>query len=263
MKVFLHDGFGAFCGADVSYGFYGRTGGVSQGIYASLNCGTGSGDDQALVSQNRSIVAKNLGVPSGLVSTVWQCHSAVCLSIKSHVAGSENRPKADALVTDAAGLAIGVLTADCGPVLFKGNKSSGAPVVGAAHAGWGGALGGVLENTVREMVECGAQLETIQACVGPCIMQASYEVGDDFPIPFLQKHEEADRFFKAGHKEGHVMFDLPGYIAFRLSLCGVQTVRLTGVDTYKEEQDCFSYRRATHKGEADYGRQLSCIVINP
>lgn len=263
MKVFKEDGFTKACGAVVSYGFYGRAGGVSAGLYTSLNCGTGSQDNQNHVAQNRSIVAKNMGVADGDISTVWQCHSATCLSIKSHVAQGEDKPKADALVTDVAGLAIGVLTADCGPVLFKGEKPSGAPVIGAAHAGWGGALGGVLENTVQEIIHSGARLETIEACVGPCIMQASYEVGQDFALPFLEKHEEAERFFMVGQKEGRLMFDLSGYIAFRLSACGVKTVRLMGVDTYKDEQNCFSYRRATHRGEGDYGRQMSCIVINP
>jgi YfiH family protein len=263
MKVFKDDGFTKACGTTISYGFYGRTGGVSTGLYASLNCGTGSNDVQTHVAQNRNMIAKNLGVAGGGVSTVWQCHSSLCLSIKSHVTEGDNRPKADALVTDVAGLAIGVLTADCGPVLFIGKKENAAPVIGAAHAGWGGALGGILEDTVAKMAQEGAVLETIEACVGPCIMQASYEVGQDFANPFLEKHEEAERFFKAGQKERHLMFDLPGYIAFRLSACGVKTVRLMGVDTYKEEAGCFSYRRATHKGEGDYGRQMSCIVINP
>jgi YfiH family protein len=263
MKVFKEDGFAKACGAIISYGFYGRTGGVSTGLYTSLNCGTGSQDNQNHVAQNRSIIAKNLGVADDNISTVWQCHSATCLSIKSDVSQGEDRPRADALVTDVAGLAIGVLTADCGPVLFRGEKPSGAPVVGAAHAGWGGALGGVLEDTVSKMQTLGAGVETITACVGPCIMQASYEVMDDFMRPFVMKHEEAERFFMVGQKEGRLMFDLPGYIAFRLSACGVKTVRLMGVDTYRDEQNCFSYRRATHRGEGSYGRQMSCIVINP
>jgi hypothetical protein len=263
MKVYKDDAFTKACGAQVSYGFYGRAGGVSGGIYTSLNCGTGSGDDQQKVRQNRAFIAQHLGVGDAPISTLWQCHSAQCLHIFSHVAEDNARPKADALVTDVAGLAIGVLTADCGPVLFTAQKPDGAPVIGAAHAGWGGALGGVLEDTVHNMVQAGAMSDSIIACVGPCIQQVSYEVGNDFMAPFLARHDEAERFFKSGAKEGHSQFDLSGYIAFRLALCGVQNVRLTGVDTYREEETCFSYRRATHRGEPDYGRQMSCIVIKP
>lgn len=261
MNVYRDSVFDEECGDQIAYGFFGRQGGVSKGIYASLNCGTGSSDDQQDIAKNRSIVAKILGAPDGRVSTLWQCHSGDCLSIDTHVGEGETRPKADALVTDVAGLAIGVLTADCGPVLFTGRKESGAPVVGAAHAGWGGALGGVLDDTVSKMVQVGALPKTIVACVGPCIMQGSYEVGPDFAKPFILKHDEADRFFKAARKPGHMMFDLPGYIAFRLALAGVKTVRLMGLDTYAREADFFSFRRATHRGEPDYGREMSAIVI--
>ena len=221
----------------------------------------GSGIYGGLAGGSTYLGSKILGAPDGRVSTLWQCHSGDCLSIDTHVGEGEARPKADALVTDVAGLAIGVLTADCGPVLFTGRKESGAPVVGAAHAGWGGALGGVLDDTVSKMVQVGALPKTIVACVGPCIMQGSYEVGPDFAKPFILKHDEADRFFKAARKPGHMMFDLPGYIAFRLALAGVKTVRLMGLDTYAREADFFSFRRATHRGEPDYGREMSAIVI--
>jgi polyphenol oxidase len=261
MKIFSHDAFDAISGDAIAYGFFGRTGGVSQGIYSSLNCGPGSGDNAAAVQENRKIVANGIGVPDAQISTLWQCHTAECLYIREHVAEGEARPKADALVTDRPGLAIGVLTADCGPVLFVAQKPNGAPVIGATHAGWGGALGGVLEDTIAKMVQAGAAPESIKACVGPCIGPASYEVGADFMRPFIVKHEEAEKFFREARKLGHFMFDLPGYIAYRLSLQGVRYVTLMGVDTYKEEETCFSYRRATHRGEGDYGRQMSAIMI--
>lgn len=261
MKPFRDDQFDKACADRVAYGFYGRKGGVSQGIYKGLNCGTGSNDDQKLVALNRSMIADDLGVYDGRISTLWQCHSALCLSIKSHVPEGEERPKADALVTDVAGLGIGILTADCGPVLFMGEKANGAVVIGAAHAGWGGALGGVLEDTVDKMIQTGAELENIKACVGPCIAQASYEVSDEFMIPFVEKHEEAEKFFKAARKPGHQMFDMPGYIAYRLSLSGIRKVSLMGLDTYADEENFYSFRRATHRGEGDYGREMSAIVI--
>lgn len=261
MKVFNDNAFTKACGDDIAYGFYGRTGGVSKGIYASLNCAPGSNDDQQDVAKNRSIVAKDLGVKDGTISTLYQCHSATCYAIDTHVSVGDARPKGDALVTDKPGLAIGVLTADCGPVLFTGRKADGAPVIGAAHAGWGGALAGVLEDTVAKMVQLGAPVESIKACLGPCIMQPSYEVQESFADPFLEKHPASDRFFMAGRKAGHLMFDLPGYIAFRLAHAGVRHVSLMGLDTYADEGNFFSFRRATHKGEPDYGREISAIVV--
>lgn len=261
MKVFKDKAFDEFCGDQIAYGFYGRKGGVSAGIYAALNCSRASNDAPEAVEQNRSIVAKDLGVSGAEISTPWQCHSADCLLIDRPYDRS-NRPNGDALATDVAGVPVGILTADCGPVLFVGAKDGGAPVIAAAHAGWGGALGGVLEDTVAKMGQLGAALQTVKACLGPCIAQASYEVQDGFAAPFLERHEEAERFFLSARKVGHLMFDLAGYIAFRLSLAGVRHVSIMGIDTYAEEEGCFSYRRATHRGEADYGRQLSAIVIN-
>lgn len=262
MNVFTDPSFDKACGEKISYGFFGRLGGVSEGKYSSLNCGTGSEDNQDHIAENRRRVVRHLTGAEGNVSTLWQCHSADCLTIDSHVPAGEERPHADALVTDRPGLVIGCLTADCGPVLFTGQKADGAPVIGAAHAGWGGALKGVLENTLEQMQAAGAKLESIKACVGPCIMQASYEVSEDFMRPFAIKHEEAEHFFKAARKEGHLMFDLPGYIAMRLSLAGVRQVSLMGLDTYKDEANFFSFRRSTHRSEGDYGRQISAIVIN-
>jgi polyphenol oxidase len=261
MKVYKDDVFSNRCGAGVSYGFYGRTGGVSTGLYDSLNCAMGSGDDQAKVLQNRALIAADLGVDDSRISTLWQCHSGQCLQLSAHTPHGDDRPKGDGLVTDVPGLAIGVLTADCGPVLFHGSRDNGAPVIGAAHAGWGGAFGGVLDDTVSKMQAAGAVMESMVACVGPCIQQASYEVSEAFSHPFLEKHEESERFFKSGVRAGHLQFDLSGYIAFRLALSGVQTIRIMSVDTYREEENCFSYRRATHRGESVYGRQMSAIVI--
>lgn len=263
MKVFRDTGFTAHAGSDVIYGFYGRQGGVSQGIYASLNCGTGSNDDQSMVAKNRDFIARDIGAPDGRVSTLWQCHSGICLSIESHVEEGAARPKADALATDIPGLAIGVLTADCGPVLFTAKKADGRPVIGAAHAGWGGALGGVLDDTVAKILGLGATLDSIRACLGPCILQASYEVAAPFLDPFLAQDEGAEKFFMAGRRAGHYQFDLPGYIAFRLAQAGVRGVTLMGLDTYAGSDDFFSYRRAKHQGEADYGREMSVIMIRP
>jgi polyphenol oxidase len=257
MKTYSDKTFSDICGGQISYAFFGRTGGVSTGIYASLNCGPGSADDQNAVVENRKIAAQKLCGKDMEISTLFQCHTPDCLIIDTAVPTGDARPKADALVTDKAGLPIAVLTADCGPVLFAAKKANGAPVIGAAHAGWGGALGGVLEDTVAKMVQAGAVPETIKAVLGPCIMQASYEVQDAFAAPFLAKHEKAGHFFMPAQKPGHLMFDMPGYIAMRLALAGVPFMTSVGIDTYAEEENCFSFRRATH------GRELSAIMINP
>lgn len=246
----------------IKHGFFGRQGGVSENLYASLNCGPGSDDKAESVRENRQRVAGHFGATADQIATLWQIHSADCLIVDAPVtATGEQRPKGDALVTDRAGLVLGVLTADCGPVLFAGEKADGAPVIGAAHAGWGGALKGVLESTVERMQEAGAGLETIRAAVGPCIGPASYEVSAGFEAPFLEHDPEDERFFKEARKEGHLMFDLPGYIASRLAQAGVKQVTITGHDTFADEERFFSYRRTTHRQEPDYGRQISAISI--
>lgn len=262
MKIYKDKMFDEVCADSISYGFFGRTGGVSTGIYSSLNCGPGSADDVEAVRENRNIIAQKLCGGEMEISTLYQCHTPDCLVIDTPVPTGEARPKADALVTDRPGLPIAILTADCGPVLFAAKKADGAPVVGAAHAGWGGALGGVLEDTIAKMVQIGAVPGTIKAVLGPCIMQASYEVQDDFARPFLARHEKAGNFFRPAQKAGHLMFDMPGYIAMRLALAGVPFLTTVGIDTYAEEESCFSFRRATHRGEKDYGREMSAIVIN-
>lgn len=244
----------------IEHGFYGREGGVSTGLYESLNCRSDTGDDLAAVIENRRRVAEDLGVPVDKLISVAQCHGSDCVLLQGDEQG-EMVIAADGMVTDKPGIALGVLTADCGPVLFEGAKADGAPVIGAAHAGWGGAVKGVLESTLTQMKALGALPESIRACVGPCIGPASYEVSEGFDAPFMAHNPESERFFKGAKKPGHMMFDLPGYIGWRLALAGVGQVSISGVDTYKEAAHCFSYRRATHEGQIDYGRQISAIVI--
>lgn len=246
-------------GAKVSHRFYTRIGGVSGSPYESLNCGTGSNDDPVNVLQNRGRVADDFGVAHDHLLSVYQIHGSIV-----HRVGSvwDECPHGDAMVTDKPGIALGILTADCAPVLFSGQKADGSPVVGAAHAGWKGALTGVLDNVVSEMVKLGANANTIHACVGPCIAQESYEVSNTFKEPFLDENDESVRFFVGGSREGHSFFDLNGYCLWRLMRLGLENVSSIGIDTYMNEAEFFSYRRATHRNERDYGRQISVIVIN-
>lgn len=245
----------------VRHGFFGRQNGVSEGLYDSLNCGVGSDDDPGVVAENRKRVAGYFDAAPENLITVWQVHSPDCIYIDKPVAAGIDRPKADALVTDRAGLVLGVLTADCGPILFVGEKADGSPVIGASHAGWGGALNGVLESTVKKMIEMEATPESICAAVGPCIGPKSYEVSIGFEKPFLAREPQDEHFFREARKEGHLMFDLPGYIASRLAGAGVKQVTITGHDTFAEADSFFSYRRTTHAKEPDYGRQISAISI--
>jgi hypothetical protein len=250
------------CGSGkIRHGFFGRLGGVSEGIYSSLNCGPGSGDDTNKVQENRRLVAGYFGQDVENLVTVWQVHSPDCLIVDGPVGEGEERPKADAMATDKAGLVLGVLTADCGPVLLAGEKSDGSPVIGAAHAGWGGALKGVTDDTVAKMIELGAKIDSIRAAVGPCIGPKSYEVSVGFEKPFLDRDQADEHFFREARKEGHLMFDLPGYIANRLAQVGIGQVTITGQDTCALEEEYFSYRRKCHNDEPDYGRQISAICI--
>ncbi len=261
MRIASPDRFVSKSNDDISFGFYGRQGGVSGGIFSSLNCGPGSGDSLEAVFENRARVANDLHADEQDIVTPWQIHSNTCLEAQAIFPNGENRPKGDGLVTDKAGLPLGVLTADCAPVLFHGRKADRSPVIGAAHAGWGGALKGILESTIDGMMQLGAIPTTIRAAIGPCIGPKSYEVSAGFETPFLEEDPSAEHFFKAGAREGHLMFDLPGYVAARLARAGVRDVVMTDHDTYADVQGCFSYRRACHAGEPDYGRQLSAIVI--
>lgn len=240
----------------IPHGFLGRTGGASTGLYASLNVGLGSQDDPAAVNENRRRAVQAV-LPGAALVTVHQVHSATCV-YASAPWPDDARPHADAIVTDCPNLLLGVLTADCGPVLLADAQNG---VVAAAHAGWGGALGGIIASTTKCMIEHGAVLENIAAAVGPCIASRSYEVGEDMRGKFLRDDAAHDRFFAAGRHTGKYQFDLEGFIAWRLVQAGVSRVDLLGVDTYGLSADFFSYRRTTHAREADYGRQISLIGL--
>ncbi|WP_274628002.1 peptidoglycan editing factor PgeF [Arvimicrobium flavum] len=239
----------------IRHGFFTRMGGVSSGIYGGLNIGTGSNDDQDLVSENRRRVAAWMRVPAEALITAYQIHSPDVIVVRAPFPGE--RPKADAVVTDRPGIAVAASTADCGPVLFA---DPAARVVGAAHAGWKGAFGGVLENTIAAMEGLGAQRDRIVAVLGPSISQKNYEVGPEFVARFVQADPENERYFSASANAGRLMFDLNGYTVDRLKRAGVTAAQL-GRCTYAEEDLFYSYRRMTHRGEADYGRQISAIAL--
>lgn len=248
--------FHDWSGPNIAHGFFGRKGGVSEGIFTSLNCGKGSNDDPRLVDENTKRVLQTMG--GDALQKVYQHHSPDCLYIDKY---SEELPKVDAMVTDRTGLVLGILTADCAPVLFSAVKEDAKPIVGAAHAGWKGTLGGVLENTIETITNEGGLKETISAIIGPCISQLSYEVSKGFEKPFLEEDEKTDHFFANGKDEDKLHFDLGGYIVYRLSRAGVKNVIMTGIDTYENEENYFSNRRRHHRGEDNYGRQISTIVI--
>lgn len=241
----------------VRHGFFTREGGYSRGLYSSLNCGLGSGDDQETVRRNREKVASSVGVEGDRLITLYQHHSADTLTVDAPW-GTLQRPKADAMVTDKPGLALGVLTADCGPVLFCDPVKR---VIGAAHAGWKGALAGITDGTLSAMDRLGARRENVIAVVGPSISQASYEVGPDFRARFESEDPENARWFLPSINPGHAMFDLPGYLVARLTKAGVGKVVNLELCTYADPQRFFSYRRTTHSNEADYGRQISAISL--
>lgn len=243
--------------AGVPHGFFGRTGGVSTGAVASLNCGLGAGDDPAAVAENRRRAGEAV-LPGGRMVGVYQVHSPLCVTV-AEPWDDDARPEADALVTDRPGLLLAIVTADCAPVLLADRE---AGVVGAAHAGWKGAVGGVCEATVASMEALGARRERIEAAIGPCIAQASYEVDEAFRAGFLTEDAAHDRFFKAG-RPGHCQFDLEGFVAARLAACGVGRVEATGLDTLSMPARYYSYRRATLAGEPAYGRQISLIGLPP
>lgn len=251
----------AFGAAHVFHGFFGRRGGVSEGLYESLNCGIGSRDDPGHVMANRAIVAAAAGTAAQNILTLYQVHGTQCLSVHEGW-GLDARPQADAMVTDVPGLGLGILTADCVPVLFYGQNRQGRPVIGAAHAGWKGALAGVIEATLHMMThDYDAAVAGISAAIGPCIAQPSYEVDAAFQARFVGKDAESAAFFTAGGKAGHAQFDLPGYCALRLQRAGIRQVVRQDCDTYTKEAAYFSYRRATHRREADYGRQISVVMV--
>ena len=248
---------GVLAEAGIRHGFFTREGGVSDGLYASLNCGFGSNDDPANVAENRRRVAATLGLAADRLVTCYQIHSPTVATVDAPWR-LEERPRADALVTRTPGLALGILTADCAPVLFA---DPAARIIGAAHAGWRGAVGGVLEATVAAMGALGAEPSRLVAAIGPCIAQASYEVGPEFPAPFLAQDATNLAFFVPARREGFFLFDLPGYIARRLKRLGLGRVEQTGGDTAGEPDRFFSYRRSCLLKEPDFGRGISAISL--
>jgi YfiH family protein len=240
---------------DIPHGFLGRRGGVSLGIHSGLNVGLGSDDDRAHILENRRRAAEAVQ-PGAKLVTLHQVHSSDAVTVTVPFA-DEARPHADALVTDRPGLLLGILTADCVPVLFVDQE---AQVIGAAHAGWKGALGGVTDATVEAMEKLGARRERIAAATGPCIARASYEVDEAFLARFADADPENERFFSAG-RAGHHWFDVEAYVVSRLAAAGVGRIEALGLDTYSDEQRFFSFRRATHRGEPGYGRQISLISL--
>jgi polyphenol oxidase len=242
---------------DVSHGFFGRQGGHSSGIFSSLNVGLGSGDDRATVLRNRSIVAVALGGQEAQLLTAHQVHSATACIVDAPWA-HDLRPQLDGMVTNRPGIILGTLTADCGPVLFADH---GAGVIGAAHAGWKGALTGVTDDTVLKMEMLGAKRKNIVAVLGPTISAAAYEVGPEFKQRFVAAEAGSGRYFVQSVRSDHHMFDLPHYLVDRMEAFGIGTVVDMGLCTYSLAEDYFSYRRTTHAGEPDYGRQIAAISL--
>jgi hypothetical protein len=243
----------------VNHGFFTREGGVSGGIYASLNGGIGSNDVAERVAENRARMAAGVGVGRDCLLTAYQVHSPD-VAVVAAPWSSDRRPRADALVTKEPGLAVAVTTADCGPVLLADAR---ARVVAAAHAGWRGAAGGVIEATVATMERCGADRERIVAALGPMIRQQSYEVGPEFVGDFTRQDPANAGFFVSAARNGHALFDLAAYIAARLAAAGIRHVEDIGRCTYSEPSRFFSYRRSVHREEGDYGRHLSAIALAP
>lgn len=241
----------------IAHGFFTRQGGVSTGVYHSLNIGLGSSDDRAHVLENRGRVAEALGVPRERLVLPYQVHSPDVWLVDD-ATDLTNVPKADAVVTTCRGLAIGISIADCGPILFADGD---AGVIGAAHSGWKGAFGGVIEATVAAMVSRGARPDRIVAALGPMISQQAYEVGPEFVERFRADDPDNTRFFAPSAKPGHAMFDLPGYILKRLGVAGLGAFENLGLCTYSDETRFFSYRRMTHRGETDYGRLVAAITL--
>jgi hypothetical protein len=239
----------------VAHGFLGRRGGVSEGVCAGLNVGWGSDDDRQAIAENRRLAVEAVA-PGARLVTVHQIHSGTAVSPTAPYP-DDARPHADAMVTDRPGLALGILTADCAPVLFADAQ---AGVIGAAHAGWKGAFSGVVESTVAEMEKLGAERSRISAAVGPCIARRSYEVDEGFFRRFAEAKPENERFFTLG-RAGHHQFDLEGFVVSRIAEAGIATVEALGLDTYSDADRFYSYRRATHRGEPSYGRQISLIAL--
>lgn len=239
------------------HAFFTRDGGISKGIYATLNAGVGSQDDPHAVAENRARMAHAVGVSPDNFLTVYQIHSPHVV-VADAPWTPETRPRADAVVTRTHGLAIGVSTADCGPILFADAK---AGVIGAAHSGWRGALGGVTDATIAAMETLGARRETIVAAIGPMIRQPNYEVGADLIVKFTQADPDNERFFAPTTRSGHAQFDLAGYVQARLMAAGIAHIEDVGLCTYADPERFYSFRRTTHRGEPDYGRHVNAIAL--
>ncbi len=248
MKILRADNLDS--GSHIGHGFFTRNGGVSSGLYASLNCALASADSRENVGENRMRVREVLGAE--YLCTLRQIHSSEVITVTEPYSG-DAVPEGDAMVTDRAGIALGVLTADCVPLLFADME---AKIIGAAHAGWQGAFSGVSEATLGAMENLGARRKNIAVAVGPAIAQASYEVGEEFYRRFVDDNAENERFFISSY-----YFNLPAYVESRLKNSGITNINMLEHDTCSMESDFFSYRRATLRGEVDYGRQISCIVI--
>jgi polyphenol oxidase len=243
--------------AGVRHAFFTRAGGVSNGVYASLNAGVGSNDEPLKVAENRARMAAALGVLPGRLLTCYQIHSANAVAVVAPW-GPDARPRADAIVTGAVGLAVGVSTADCGPVLLADAQ---ARVIGAAHAGWRGALAGVTDEAIAAMERLGAVRQRMVAALGPMIRQPNYETGTDVWDRFVADDPANARFFRPSTRERHFMFDLAGYVVARLAAAGIGMIEDIEACTYADPDKFFSYRRMTHRGEADYGRHINAIVL--
>ncbi len=243
--------------ARVQHGFFGRVGGVSEGIYASLNAGPGSKDDPLAVEENRRRIAAAMGVAHHRLVSMYQAHTANARLVERPWAG--RWPETDAIVTATPGLALAVLTADCAPILMADPE---AGIIGAAHAGWKGALGGIIEAALERMEEAGAARARIQAAIGPCIQAQSYEIGPEFEARFAAEDSESGAFFHTA-PSGRRHFDLPRYCLHRLARAGVIAAESLGRDTYAEADALFSHRRSVHAGEPDYGRNCAVIALKP
>ncbi len=255
--VFLTDDGLSKSGANIRHGFFTRRGGVSTGIYEGLNTGFGSDDARDAIAENRARAERALGAPAGAFTPVFQYHSSD-VAIADRAWSQAEAPKADASVTDRPGVMLAILTADCAPVLFADGE---AGVIGAAHSGWKGAIGGIWRNTVEAMERLGAKRARITACVGPTIQQRSYEVGPEFRDRFIEAAPGNAVFFIPSERAGHHMFDLPGYLLAGIGTLGLASVSAMDRDTRTDEADFFSYRRTTLRSEPDYGRQVSAIMI--
>jgi len=242
----------------IRHGFFTRQGGNSRGVYASLNCGYGSDDDSSIVRSNRAWAMHKIGSHEHSLVTAYQTHSAN-VAVITEVGSPEAAPKVDGMVSQVPGVTLGILTADCAPVLFADSK---AGVIGAAHAGWRGAKDGVLSATLEAMTALGAKVERIAAAVGPCIQQESYEVSDSFYDSFLVDDPAHETFFIPSDRPKHYRFDLPGFVVAALNRYSVGNIESLKLDTYTDEDRFFSYRRATHHQEEQYGRLLSVIALD-